>query len=730
VADYSQQGRAEAPKTTKPNPENPYGDKEAVSTRISQLLAIDKNYRWAHEREWFRNVLFQAGRQWVIYDSQANRWRPKRLPSWYPRPVTNKFSEKVNDIVSSILQGRPPVRYIPATDDPDDMATAEVGERLREVMYEEAGADDLAEDAAGWLVLTGNVFLMPYYDLSSEHGTKPVDSGFCPTCQTEVPPAEVCPQCGGPVQVTSEEVPIGALKTHVLSPFEIRVDPLIPEWRNHRRFVRMKLYDLDFAKEYWSDFAHLIKEDSENSYGQFYLEALAYVTAYYGSQLFSGAGAHVSRHRVTAYEYYELPSADFPEGLRAVRLGQSDDLVVESGPLPYGYGAGQLQERKFLNLIHIGFDKVPGRFWRKTRLDDLIHLQEFRNLCQASLQLSVQRVGNIKWLLPKGSGVDKLVGEQGQMVEYNPVSVGGTTFAKPEQVPALLGSVAQPIAIIMNQIDDSMERVAGTFFLQGGDVPPGVTAASALAYLGERAERAMSPFKRAWARGWKNWEAQCLEILREFMTDERIRTVAGRNRQWETERFTRANLRGAVNMVIDYASLFPKSQATDRATIVQLATLGFINPADPEQSYEVMKKFGLTEIRGVEDLDVREAIKEAEGFLEGTMPELIPLVQNSIVHLAQHTAFAKTDEFKELPDGAKRIWYAHVEATYTDIIARQMNLAAMQAASDPQGGGKSANSSGNGGGKKRQGSPYGAGSPLEPSAQEPKQPQEIGLGGE
>ena len=43
---------------------------------------------------------------------------------------TNKFQEKANDTATSLLQSDPSLRYIPATDDPEDEATAEVGEHI------------------------------------------------------------------------------------------------------------------------------------------------------------------------------------------------------------------------------------------------------------------------------------------------------------------------------------------------------------------------------------------------------------------------------------------------------------------------------------------------------------------------------------------------------------------------------------------------------------------------
>lgn len=490
---------------------SPYDDLQAISARIDRTLSIDRFQRSLFERNWFRNILFTVGQQWIVFE--RGRWRPRSLPAWFPRAQTNKFQEKYNDIMSQLVQGKPiPITYLPATSDPGDVATAEVGERLREVIYQEALIEEKEEEIAGWLIATGNAFGIPYYDMDETHGMTFVQHQRCQVCDTVSSPQEVsendgsCPTCTdmglAPEESQhfedatdpdgaqlGEEYPVGAISLDVASPFEIRIDHRITNDREQRRFIRMRRYDLDFAKEHWSEFKNKITSDYGNDLSQYYLDVLAHVTdSFSASGGFIGGGpASPKNPKVTAYEFYELPSEKFPEGIKAVRLGQNPETIVEVGPLKTKYGTGTRKGQYYLPLIHFGFDRVPGRYWRKTRLDDLATLQIFRNTVEANLRLTAQRMGNAIWLKPKGSGVGIITGEPGQEIEYNPVSLGGTSFAKPERVEAALGNL-QPLIMLINKIDDEIERVAGTFFLQGGDTPPGVTAASALAYLGERAQ--------------------------------------------------------------------------------------------------------------------------------------------------------------------------------------------------------------------------------------------------
>src|ERR1017187_5061657 len=665
-----------------------YTDFADISERIDKCLKADAFSRVFFENAWARNIFFYAGAQWLR--KVGGRWERRNLPGWFPRAQTNKLAEKANDLITQLLQGgRVPISYEPATDDEADIGTADVGERIREVIYTEAKCDEQMHSIASWLVLTGNAFGIPHYDMDKAHGVTKAPFQQCQACGAKIDPDEsdptvpVCPKCGAPDLVPTEDIahesPIGAIQIDVAGPFEIRGDHRISDVRKWRKFVHQKKYDLDWAKEHWSDFKDKITPDSGNSpdTAQYFMDLFANLTPdfAFGAGLSANGSTAAKYPKVSAYAYRELPSEKYPLGIYAVRLGPNPEAMVEAGPLPTTYGAGVKKDQKFLPLIHWGCNIVPGRLWRKTPIDDLITLQVFRNMIEANVRLSIQRMGNGIWLLPKGSGVDNLTGEPGQQVPYNPVSVGGTQFAKPERIPAELNNLAALLGVIQ-KIDDSMERISGTFFLQGGNAPPGVTAASALAYLGEKGQQSLSTLRTGWAQGWAEFDKMGLEIARENWDDNRMRAVSGKNRKWQVEKFSKADIQGSVNMIVDWNALAPKSNATERATIGQLVQLGFVNPQDPEMQVTVLKKFGELSLKGSLDIDVQDAAKEEDRFIAtpSVQPQVRPMVDNSQAHLLSHVDFAKTDEFRELPQAQQNAWYGHIENTVLDITTRRLAL--------------------------------------------------------
>ncbi len=706
-------------------PQNPYdlGD-DAVRARVQELfdkyLRVGGTTRTTFEWGWFRNLAMVAGAQDII--RQKGTVRLRSAPSYYPKTQTNKMREKSKDILSALMQGRVPIKHLPATDDPAAHATAEIGERVREVVYAEADLDQKENEIGGWFVDTGNVFLHPYYDYDEKYGEaeRPklscahcgasygaadveeygidTDEPQCPTCAESVgqPSSDGQPQPPQPLTpntADTELLPIGALCVDVCSPFEIRGDIRVRNVRDWTWFVRVRRYDVSFAKEkfgYEGEGEESVNDDGGQTISQHYLDVIAALNDQFNPQgggFGNSASGETRIPKITAYELYALPTEDFPEGLCAVRMGSLKGNIVEAGPLDTEYGVGVRKGKKFLPLVHGKASSLPGRLWGSSPLDDAVPLQHFRNRVERAIDMEIRRMANSMWLNPKGSGIDLFNGEAGWVANYNPMTLGGTTIAKPERIVPQL-QYLQYLIEILKQIDDQIERVVGNFDVGGGDVPSGVSAASALALLDSNRKKSMSPMLREWAKMYLALDEMTLEIARKHWTDSRIRVAAGENKAWEVATFMNSDLQGAVRMEIDYQSLFPASEATERAEVEQLIQGGVISGQDPEQRYEILKKFGKLGMLGSADIHTRRAQIENDEFMKsnGTkLPQLKPMAQNSMIHIREHVILMNTDEFLALPDPVQALMEAHLQSHFVEEGAKRALLAQMQLNPDAPG---------------------------------------------
>lgn len=697
---------------------------EAIKKRFRDRWKIGTYRRWTFECRWLLNVLWDLGAQWTRIDGRSQKIVNMRLPTGFPRAVTNKFAKVNNDLANSIAGDDVPFNYMPRTDDPKDIGIADIGESLHEVITEETRYRERKSLLGFWFTRTGNGFIYPYYDDGPDNGSIPVPVYNCSACAANGVPTQVidatkpCPKCGTPPQVTpppqptppqipgqppappppppqpvqnfapasnpdgspaTKDIHIGRLCFDVGSPFEHYQDNTIPTGSGAQRwFMRFKRYDIDAAKRDWPDFAEKIVEGMPELFplSRNYLLAIAYAGSISSDY---GYGDSVSkesmRRQINVWHLNELPSPDFPEGLSAKMLGE---YVIEATPLKTRWTAGAKKGQCWLPAVQFSMSDV-GSAWGKPAADYLVPLQFRRNIIESNLQLTAQRTGAPKLLTPEGCKVKNVVGEAGQLLSYNPLSLaGGSAIGKPEYLEAALGNVP-PLLELLKDIDAQMEQIAGTFFLTGGDAPAGVTAASALSYLGEKAFQAISPVKKRWANKWAECFQYALELARTNWIDERILAAVGENRQWEFQKFKAADLSGAIEIRVDYNGLFPKSQATERATILQLYQMAVLAPGDPDTDFHVLEAFGETRLKGAANRAFNQAQREWDAFLnDNKIPQLKPIVQNSVFHLIQHKKDAESQEYELLPPEKQSLWDAHIQATMMDVMMQQQMMAPPQ----------------------------------------------------
>ena len=79
-------------------------DDKKILEMIDKAENESKFLRYGHEKDWFRNLLFKQGHQWIVWDETGRRFRDKQLKTWVPKPVTNKFAATMDTLVSLLLR--------------------------------------------------------------------------------------------------------------------------------------------------------------------------------------------------------------------------------------------------------------------------------------------------------------------------------------------------------------------------------------------------------------------------------------------------------------------------------------------------------------------------------------------------------------------------------------------------------------------------------------------------
>lgn len=668
-------------------------DQELISLVLSAKDDLTQR-RWIFEREWYRNILYYVGQQWIIYDESFRRWRRRNMPSWVPLPVTNRLAATVNTIRSAVAQVHPAFETRPTQDNEKSVLSANAAQKYLDVLVQESSFRAMKRRASSWITLTGNCFIGTEYDTSEDTGLLTIPGEECLDCGAQIKPQEIpenlqCPTCGSQNLAESDKssmvLPQGQLKVRAISPFEVYVDTHIMELEDQPRVLVVETRSIESVKQIYEKEAKDVKADGERDTGRYYLDSLAYITG-------TGYGSGVAYGRtqegedggaVTLYRLYVKSSKDYPDGCYIVMSGDQH-ILEKKVPYPFRHKS---TKKPFYPLVHLRYDDVPGRFWAKTPVDDLVFKQRQRNEMESLYQTIIMRCANPVWLLPHGVQTTPLTGDPGLLVRYT-----GAGGLKPERIPG----VDAPVSVVkfMEMIDNDFEEIANTFAAMKGKNPGSVRAASAIQMLIERGFGRYGSVFDNLEEGYERWAVQALEIWRQRAVFPRVQAVARLAGSWQFIEFLGADL-GDVDIRVEAGSTRPKSQAGRQMLVDQLLQWALLNPNDPEQKMKIFEEMGAASLLPGAEADIKIVAEENSKFIEWAEaamkqidqsadidPQAIMLVleatqplEGSLVfdhhptHLVHHRRFAQSERFRDLHPVLRKLFEQHViRAHYLPMI--------------------------------------------------------------
>lgn len=632
-----------------PNPEtvDPYEnlDPAMLLKRFDEAKRDGQDLRWVFERQWWRNLLYVAGRQWIFFDVKRNEWRDKRLKKWIPKPVTNKVREVQAAIRAMFAAIQLGVIVRPNGNDPKNIATANTADQLQPLIHEEHDMDRQMRLADFWTVTCGNAFLHPWWNPDAGEIVA-VTHDQCLQCGTVTDPATlpdpgtfVCPACGN---LTSTPVPMGNAPvgkgcTDVCSPFEVMLPSHAAVFEDCSWVIRIRWRPKSYYEINYPELARTLtfeKQPSERSLHLF--KALASQNDLSTTPFSWGSSQRAQAEGITEYEYWEQPSVQWPKGLFFRVVGESSPKILEDprqsspGPIPTVTRRGE----PLWPWVHIAYEPFGGRMWSPGALDPLFQKQDQLNQLDSMIQLHVQRMANPVWLEPKGAEVEQFTGEPGLVVKYN--LLGTTGQGKPER---LSGEPITPgLFQLREQYLRDIEEQAGTYDILKGQKPTGVEAFSALQLL---VERSQSRFTNAFAvRGeaYQAWFRVSLELERAYGPTQRTLSLLGPNGTWTFQTFQNADLMGDVAIVVEDGTNVPKTALGRRAAMEQANNMGFVNPGDPDQKAAFLGEMGLTNLMPGLDSAKKAALRQQDAFeqwvdqgLPGAQPTIDPMTGQATV---------------------------------------------------------------------------------------------------
>lgn len=556
-----------------------------------------KTARTSFERQWYTNIAFFLGKQWVTWAQSGSFANAKLVepsaPPWRVRLTINLLRSYVRRELARLSSSAPRGYVMPSTSDSADQAAARAAESLHSYLIDAVELDVQEEIADLWAILTGTGFLKTYYS------------------------EEVDPATGM----------LGKICVEPVSPFHIFV-PALDEPR-----LNMQPWIMHAAVKSpdWVYATYGVEMKPEDKAGADLLE----------ERLFNAMGLtdkNATKKGILVKEVWIAPSPSFPEGgLCAVAQGKllGDQIM----PWPYAHG-----HFPFVSRIHT----PTNRFYGSCFLDDLIPLQKEYNKQRSKIVESVNLMTKPQWIVEKGTvDVRQMTSEPGAIIQVVP---GGRA---PQQTA--LSPLPNYVLDNIERVRQEMNEIASQNEVSKGTVPGRVEAATAIAYLQERDDSALSAALRSKERSYQEIGRQLLALVVQYWDAQRTVQVVGKNENFEAFLLSGADLRGNTDFRVVPGSATPVSRAAKKAELMELMKMGVI-PAHKGLAYLDMPELG----RLYEELqsDARQAQRENLKMMQGVYAD-VEVWHDHMAHLAEHTDQMKREEWENAPDQVKYLFKLH-----------------------------------------------------------------------
>lgn len=583
-------------------------DHEKLLAYLNNCYEQARTARIPFEQQWYLNLAFYFGRHYVSWVGSSTTSGYSRLvepavPPWRVRLIVNKVRSIIRGELSKVTREKPRGYVVPSTSEDDDLAGARAADDILEFLWLTNKFTKTFKTAEFWTLLLGTGFIKDYYDPNVK------DAGGVM--------GKICGE-----NVTAFHLFAADLKIEEIEdqPYLIHVMSKDPKW----------------VKDTFNKTVAPDSSDIGNTLEYRFLNAM---------------GIQNQPKQAACYvkEIWIKPCSRFPEG--ALVHWSNDEIlqVQDKWPLPYN-------EYPFSKLDHI----PTGRFYGASTIEDLIPLQKEYNRSRSQIIEAKNRMSKPQLLAQRGS-VDptKMTTEPGLVIFYTP------GMAAPTPLP--LQNLPQYVFEDLQLTQTDMDDISSQHEITKGQVPPGVTAATAISYLQEQDDSKLAPTVASLEAAVEKFGNHTLKLVQEHWSVKRKITVVGENDQFQAYEFDRSNINGNTDFRVEAGSATPRSLAAKQAFIMELVDKGLIPPT---QALKYLDMGETARLYREMQVDTRAAQDENLRMFEGAQDITVHSWDNDLQHIIAHDNFRKTQKYLNgATTEVKQMFETHVETHKQKLAA-------------------------------------------------------------
>lgn len=558
-----------------------------------------ENLRVAFERQWFTNIAFYRGNQWAkwVKNITANSGQSFLNPpgeSHRKRLVFNKIKPIIRNEFTKLIKEEQQGFVTPNTSDQGDIAASKTAEALVDFIFYSAKYNKARRHATWWACLTGVGYTKTWYN----------PDGSVPKNKKK-----------------------GCVVYEAPSPFHIFVPHIdMLDIQEQPWVVHAACYDPSFVRSTWGKD---IQPDTETG-------ALGFEQRFLSSINISKTNRF---KQVQVKEVWIKPCGEYPEGALVIYAGSE---ILSKGPFPYEHG-----EYPFQKIDHI----PTGAYYAQSTIEDLISPQKEYNLARSQIAEARDLTSKPALVVTRGAqDIKKIRAVPGQIIEVQPGAERPTRLINPD--------LPMYVSPDIDRTQRDIDEISGQFEVTKGRTPPGVEAASAIAYLQEENDTRLYHTIASIELAVSDSGRQTLALIQQYWDTERIISTVSKTHLQGAIQFKGADLKNNTDYRVVADSMAPRSRAAKQASILELIKMGIVDPSLG------LKHLNMSETNTMYDemqIDSNQAMRENLRMANGE--EVIPNEwDNHEKHVMEHTQYMKTQEFELLTDDKKGLFIQHYEA--------------------------------------------------------------------
>lgn len=613
-------------------------DRAQVQTDADTLKDLDDRFRRAredrrkYEGEWQTSLAFLKGQHWLQWSRQRQALYQPPVPPWRQRVTKNLTGPTMRTMLGKLLANPTQAKVQAANNTPEAAQDARAQDEFIDYLRTVCRSEKVEEEAARWLLATGTEIHHPCWDKSlGDELTYPdtlPSEGVDPTGAPL--PDQPHPMAGQPMREPNKEtgeddgtgnvVHMGEIDHVAVSPFQFFPEPGVENIEDMEWCLYVSVKPASYVNRRYG--THFDDETVPTD------EFVTYTTA-------SDESSGGTTQGVLLKRFWERPNNEYPEGRYVV---YANDEVLFSGPNPYP---------KFPIPFVVGRDRtaVPGRFWGRSVVADLVPLQRAYNKLNSQAAEIREATARPKWHAFKGSLIPgkPITTAPAEVLETMPVP-NMPDGGRPTKIEG--GDVPQSFMVEAASIERQFYEIAGLHdFSRGTQGLAGGKTAAGLRMLIEQDDTRMGILKREHDRTIVDVETAMLKLAKQFYIEPRAITVVGPDMATEVHQFFAEKIGDDPQVRLVTSGSLPLSYAAREDTVFGWMERGIVT-----DQRIIRKLLGLSTMPGVGDsldLDVRQAERENQMMKQGQIPQAHDY-DNHLVHGQEHDDYRKGEEYEQL----------------------------------------------------------------------------------